>query len=75
MEIKEIIIRQFTGNDYRNLYRNNKELLYSPLALEDQCPYTEEPNLIGTTFDDDIMYTNNIKKLDEKEIFYSYKVY
>ena len=62
MEIKNILIRQFTLNDYVTLYNHNREILDSPLSLEDFVPYTNDPDLIGEKFDeeDDIVWTDNL---------------
>lgn len=79
MNIKNILIRQFTLNDYITLYNHNKELLDLPLVLEDFVPYTNDPDLIGKEFDENfkLVWTNNLDEIDVKEIpdFDTYKVY
>ena len=79
MEIKNILIRQFTLNDYVTLYNHNREILDSPLSLEDFVPYTNDPDLIGEKFDeeDDIVWTDNLDEIDIEYIscFDSCKVY
>lgn len=79
MEIKNILIRKFTLNDYVTLYNHNREILDSPLVLKDFVPYTNDPDLIGEKFDekDDIVWTDNPDQIDVEYIpnFDSYKVY
>lgn len=77
MEIKNILIRQFTLNDYIDLYHHNKELLDSPLSLDYLIPYTNDPDLIGTVFDyyNDILWTDNPDQINVDDNFDSYKVY
>lgn len=79
MEVKQLIVKQFTLNDYMTLYNNNREILDSPLSLEDLIPYTDDPDLIGKSFDEnnDILWTDDLDEINVEDIpnFDSYKVY